>query len=182
MVGQKNNNTLLGRLMGISTGGHSERQGRWLPPGLVSAHRICAQPAFCPDLGSLNLGLACRCERDTARLTMKMRVQRTPVHRPITLRGENGTRQANLRNISTVGIQVQCETPMVLGAPVAVDILGEPRPATVIWTRGSLTGLKFFSPLSAIEVAAVQRPNATLRGRGGHPAQRRGGMGFSEMR
>ena len=113
---------------------------------------------------------------------MKMRAQRTPVHRPITLRGENGAQQANLRNISTAGIQVQCERPMVLGAPVAVDILGQPRPATVIWSRGSLTGLKFFTPLTAAEVAAVQRPGAVLRGRGEQVAQRRGGLGFSEMR
>ncbi len=113
---------------------------------------------------------------------MKMRTQRTPVHRPITLRGENGTRQANLRNISTAGIQVQSERPLVLGTPVAVDILGEPRPATVVWTRGSLTGLKFFTPLTAAEISAVQRPNAVLHGRSTHLAKKRNGFGFSEMR
>jgi len=52
----------------------------------------------------------------------------------------------------------------------------------VVWLRGSRTGLEFDYPITTAEVTAVQRPGAVLHGRGAHPAQRRGGLGFSEMR
>ncbi len=113
---------------------------------------------------------------------MLYRTLRRPMNTPILIQGPEGRDEALLRNVSASGLSLSDAPRLQIGASIEVFFLGVPREASVVWQRGSVTGLAFKVALSAAELSAIHRPAGGLHraragGKKGRPL-----LGFSELR
>ena len=108
---------------------------------------------------------------------MHYRAPRLPVDNRVRLVCKTGEHTALLRNIGPQGLCVSGVPERPRGEKVQVLLAGQMRNAVVMWSRGSLTGLRLDRGLTDFELATI-RGVPVARGAGApswnhtHTAQR----------
>ena len=88
-----------------------------------------------------------------------------PTLRVAKLTSSSGEQLIRLRNVSAGGLMAEIGHPIDVGETVSVELSSQEIPASVVWTREGLVGVKFDHNLDLGELLAGRKPRHGLRPR-----------------
>ena len=80
---------------------------------------------------------------------------RLKVFRPAEVRTSDGAVRVHLLDVSCGGAWIHAAVPLPVGTTLVLTCLGRRRTAEVAWVKESRCGIRFNSPLTSEELAAL---------------------------